>query len=520
MKKIRIICLILSFVLLFQPAVRPIAATDVTDDAVVETTEAVEETTEVTTEATEPAEEPAEEGSFYKVPERFLGDPSIASGVHTLDARFPLTTEKDFELGVKGALLYELNTDTLLYGNNQDEQLYPASLTKMMTALLALEHGDLNAQITVSEAAISDIDPDGSTANLRAGETMTLENLLYCLMVSSANDAACVIGEYVGGSVAGFVDMMNEKAKELDCSGTHFMNPNGLHDPMHYTTARDLAKIMAACLKYPEFEKIYSTPVYDVPATNLCSSRHLESTNYFICTTRTAGYFNEYVIGGKTGFTTPAGRCLACVAEKDGVKLLSVVLGGENSYYDDGVTISAYGSFVQSEKLLNYGFDSFQLMEAISKDQTVGQFQVAGGANSTVGHPAETMKAALPMDFDPADLRWDYVQTNNDLTAPLSAETKLGTVCAWYRNICLTQVDLLSANDVEQMEEVVSEMQQAALEPVEESNGRSILDYVTLAAMILGVVAVVVLLVVLVLVIRRQRMIAKRRKERARRRRP
>lgn len=516
MKKSRLICWILCFALVLQCAVGGIMATDVAEEPVestAQTTQTPEEPQQTEPSDTTPTEPP------YAVPAKYLEDPSIANGVHTIHARYALTTGHDFELGVKAAMLYELNTGTMLYGNNLDQQMYPASLTKIMTCLLALEYGNLTDEITVTESAVSGIDPDGSTANLWVGETMTLENLLYCLMVSSANDAACVIGEYISGSVSDFVKLMNEKAQELDCTGTHFMNPHGLHDPMHYTTARDIGKIMLAALEYPAFETLYSTPSYDVPATNLCESRHLESTNYFISTGRTAGYYDERVIGGKTGFTTPAGRCLACTAQDGDLKLLSVVLGGDSTYQGDGVTILAYGSFVQTEKLLNYGFDNFKLVDAISQSQTVGQFQVSGGANSTVGHPAETLQVALPVEFEQGALRWDYVQTNNNLTAPLQAETELGTVCSWYENFCLTQTALLAANGVEPMEQAISEMQQGDMEPTDQTNGRSWREYVILGAFVFGGIVVLFVVLVLGLVIRNAMIRAKHRRRRRERRR-
>ncbi len=453
------------------------------------------------------------------VPEALLEDPSIASGVHSMDAHYALTDGDDLTVDAKAALLYEMNTGTMLYTINPDQKLYPASVTKIMTCLLALENGTLTDTITVSSEAVSSIDPDGSTVYLQSGEQMTLENLLYCMMVSSGNDAAAVIAEYVSGSQDAFIALMNQRAQELGCTNTHFANPHGLHDENHYTTARDLGKIMLAALEKPMFQTLYATAQYDVPATNMSDVRSLESTNYFINTSRTEGYYDQRVVGGKTGFTTPAGRCLVCTAEDGDLNLLSVVLGGENIYQGDGVTVQAYGNFVQTEKLLDYGFSNFTLVDAISESQTVGQFSVTGGANETVGHPAQTVQVALPVDYKMEDLRWDYVRNDQELTAPMEAETELGTVCAWYQDYCLSQTALLSVNPVEPVSESASQLQQNAQNQEPTKQEKTWKDYAIVAALFVGgLVAVFLLLTVVLAICNSVRRAKHRRRRRDRRR--
>ena len=152
-----------------------------------------------------------------------------------------LSSREQFSVAAKAALLIDLNTNRVVYEQDADERVYPASLTKIMTCLIALENGNLSDVVTVSESALADLDEDSSVAGLVVGEQMTLENLLYCMMVVSGNDACNVIAEHVAGSVTDFVRMMNQRAYELGCTNTHFNNPHGLHDESHYTTARDLA---------------------------------------------------------------------------------------------------------------------------------------------------------------------------------------------------------------------------------------------------------------------------------------
>ena len=158
-----------------------------------------------------------------------------------------LSSREQFSVAAKAALLIDLNTNRVVYEQDADERVYPASLTKIMTCLIALENGNLSDVVTVSESALADLDEDSSVAGLVVGEQMTLENLLYCMMVVSGNDACNVIAEHVAGSVTDFVRMMNQRAYELGCTNTHFNNPHGLHDESHYTTARDLAIITRSC---------------------------------------------------------------------------------------------------------------------------------------------------------------------------------------------------------------------------------------------------------------------------------
>ena len=180
-----------------------------------------------------------------------------------------LSSREQFSVAAKAALLIDLNTNRVVYEQDADERVYPASLTKIMTCLIALENGNLSDVVTVSESALADLDEDSSVAGLVVGEQMTLENLLYCMMVVSGNDACNVIAEHVAGSVTDFVRMMNQRAYELGCTNTHFNNPHGLHDESHYTTARDLAIITQAALKSENFRQIVDTYEYKLPDDNM-----------------------------------------------------------------------------------------------------------------------------------------------------------------------------------------------------------------------------------------------------------
>lgn len=462
MKKTRILSLILALLLTAQvicpvfaseaEATTPLESTDATASETADTTGAPPsngETTEntlpdeTTPAATAPASGVSENNSNFGV-----------------DAPRALAGPETLELDAAAVLLLELNSQTMVYAKNIDTRREPASLTKIMTCLLALEHGTLTDEITVSQAALDDLDPAGSSSGLQAGEVFTLEQLLYCLMIESANDAAPVIAEYISGSESSFVDLMNAKAQELGCEDTHFANTHGLHDDAHYTTARDLAKIMMAALEYEKFQEIYSTSLYELPATNLHEERVLVTTNYLIGTSVTADYYDDRVIGGKTGFTTPAGRCVICVAHSGDLKYLCVVLGASNETVDDYVV---YGSFVTASKALDFGFDNFTFAEVLSPLAPVAQLPVAKATQSVVVTPGESITTLLPADFDESQLSTRYALLSEaGLEAPLEAGQVVGVVQEYYGSVCVGETDLVTVTAVSRNAFAAAAMQTAA----------------------------------------------------------
>ena len=353
------------------------------------------------------------------------------------------------ELVCKGAILVELNSDSTVYEYNADARLFPASLTKIMTCLLALEHGNLSDEVTVDGALIEGMDEDASTINLVDGETMRLEEMLYAVMVPSANDASIIVANHIAGSVEKFVEMMNEKARELGCTGTHFVNPDGLHDENHYTTPRDMAVITKAALQSETFRTICATSVHELPETNRSAARMVYTTNYFMSTIITPNYYWEKVVGVKTGFTTPAGRCLAALVEEDGYSYLSVVMGCETPYDEEGSPV--YGSFTESRKLLEYGLNNFTFAAVLSHISPIAQVPVSSGAvNSVVVAPVEDVNALLPRDYDASRIRIDCELNNGGtLTAPLKADEVVGRATVTYDGRVVGSTDVRTVSAVE-----------------------------------------------------------------------
>lgn len=264
------------------------------------------------------------------------------------------------------AICFDANTGTVLYGKNIDKQEYPASITKIMTVLLALENGNLDDTVTFSENAVYSIEYGSAHLGLTEGEELTLEQCLYGIMLASANEISNAVAEHIGGSVENFANMMNEKAAQLGCVNTHFVNPNGLHDENHYTCAYDMALITQEAMKYDKFREIIHTQEYSYPETNLVKEKRYFANHHGMLMDESRAY--DGFIGGKTGYTDEAWNTLVSTAERNGMLLISVVLHapGQESEYGDTKTV------------LDYGFDNFQEVQVNNLDQSITNTELIG----------------------------------------------------------------------------------------------------------------------------------------------
>ena len=253
---------------------------------------------------------------------------------------------QDMELSMpavsaEAAILFDATHNTVLFEKNADEKLYPASITKLMTALLVLEKADLNDTVVFSKTAVTNLESGAVTLNLREGDRVSVRDCLYGLLLKSANEVANGLAEHVGGSIQGFADLMNQRAAELGCTGTHFTNPSGLNDPDHYTTARDMAKIAGAAFKNETLQKISSSLSYEFPATKAAAARTITPGHKMLYPSDSRYY--EGMVGGKTGYTSLAGNTLVTCTEKDGVRLIAVVLKARSTHYGDTKAMLDYG---------------------------------------------------------------------------------------------------------------------------------------------------------------------------------
>ena len=262
----------------------------------------------------------------------------------------------EISINSRAGILVEVSTGRILYEKRSTEKMWPASTTKIMTAILVLENCNLDDMVTVTETAISNIPSGYVICDLQIGEEISVKDLLNALMIKSANDAAYVLAEHVGGSVNDFAYMMNQKAKELGCTSTHFVNPNGIHNENHYSTAYDLYLIAKYAMKNETFRNLVSTTEYTLPITNKYSNedRSFRTTNDLINPDSSNYYKNA--IGIKTGYTSQAGNCLVSESSRDGLEFISVVLNGDR--------------FTDSKKLFDYAYDNFTLTKIKEKKGT------------------------------------------------------------------------------------------------------------------------------------------------------
>lgn len=325
------------------------------------------------------------------------------------------------ELESEAAFLMERSTGNTLYEKNAEEKMYPASTTKILTAILAIENCDLNEMATVSKNAVSLVPKGYSNAGLVAGENLSIENLLYALMLNSANEAANVLAEHISGSIDEFCKLMNEKAKEIGCTNSNFVNTNGMHDENHYTTAKDLALIANYCMNNETFRKIVSTTTYELPDTNIIKmQRIMKNTNMLIF--ENSKYYYEYAIGVKTGFTSQAGNCLVTCSSKDGIEFIGVTLKSGTSTTDSGLR------FTDGKSLLEYGYENYVLTTIIEKDTLIDNIEIKNATK-------ETKNLSIVVENDITDfvqknleIKQTNVEINNELEAPISKGTVVGKI--------------------------------------------------------------------------------------------
>ena len=356
----------------------------------------------------------------------------------------------------KAVVLADLDSGRLLYSKNADEQRSPASLTKIMTVLLAveaLERGEvtLEEMVTAQSDCLEGLNTDSSTSGIQPGEVMRYQDLLYCAMVHSANEACNVLAHRVSGSVSAFVEKMNERAAELGCTNTHFADPNGLSNENHYTTAYEMYLITREAITHPLFAEICNTRGYDMPATNVSQARSFANSNALISADSEYGssYLYPAAAGVKTGFTQRAGYCLVSTAEKDGVRLLAVVMGCDG-WLNAG--IDEYENFSDTIALYDWAFDNFAYRQAVSTMNVVTRVQVELAADADSGvnlRPQNDVTLLLPKDLDLEKLELQTTIFDDMLVAPISAGTVLGRAEIMIDGVDYGRVNLVNAAEVE-----------------------------------------------------------------------
>lgn len=323
-------------------------------------------------------------------------------------------------LSAKSAALYEPSTDSFLIEKNSNIRLPMASTTKIMTAIVALENAELTDTVTVDERSAG---IEGSSAYLSVGDKYTLSDMLYALMLASANDAASAIACSVCGSVEGFVSLMNKKCDELSLTDTHFENPSGLDSNEHYTTARDLAKLSAYALKNDTFRRLCSTYKKSIGSD--------ENTRHFVNHNKLLKQYPDS-IGVKTGYTKKCGRCLVSAAERDGVLLVGVTLDAPNDWQDHKNMLDYGFSALENRKIADVGDFRFEIPILFSDNETV------------TAQNLTACKAILPIGKDVIS----EVQIPPYLIAPVEYGEVVGKVVFKANDNIIATLDIVATNDI------------------------------------------------------------------------
>lgn len=278
---------------------------------------------------------------------------------------------EEMKIYSEAAILIEAKTGKILYEKNINERKYPASTTKILTAIIAIENCDLNETATASNYAVNSLDSGYTKANIQVGETFTIEQLLNVMMVQSANEAATIIAEHISGNVSEFSKLMNQKAIEIGCKNSNFLNANGIHDENHYSTAYDMALIARYCMKNETFRNLANKMECSLPRTEFWQDEQVEENGerIFYNTNRLLDpnhrYYYPYAIGIKTGFTTPAKNCLVSASNKDGFETIAVILHGETT--EDGLS----ARYLDTINLFEYGYNNYKLEDILQEYPSV-----------------------------------------------------------------------------------------------------------------------------------------------------
>jgi len=348
----------------------------------------------------------------------------------------------------RSVYMVNLETDSVVYGKNIHARMYPASLTKILTAVVVIDMCDniKTTEITAPKSSYFDeiYKVGGANIAIKEGEKFTAEQLLYALMLSSACDAATTLAYHFGnGDPEEFYRLMNEKAKSIGALDSNFLNAHGLHEEKHYSTAYDIAKILEYAVSLPEFLEIICSRTYSIPKTNLTSyKRNIKYTveSFY----PESNFYLENIIGGKSGFTQPAGRCLATYGKKDGLSFICVLMGAN---MDQPAVSSTQINLTYSDtfNLYSYAFENLALKTVISKETIITTLNVVGGKSESVNIITDKDYSFLIDESKKITIKTELPES---LIAPVTLD-KLGSAKIMCDDVCIATISLYAANEVE-----------------------------------------------------------------------
>lgn len=368
---------------------------------------------------------------------------TVSASSSTAKSSWPKGPKVDGE----SAVVMDANTGTILYSKDMNSKRYPASITKVMTALLAVENCSLNETVTFTQEAFYNMEYQATHIGATVGEKLSMEDSLYAVMLASANEVSNAVAIHVAGSVAKFTDMMNARAKELGATNTHFNNPNGLYESNHYTTAHDMALIMRAAMNNKNFRMIAGTKRYQIQPTNKCKEiRYLSNHHQMVNPTSSPKYGYEYALAGKTGFTNEAGNTLVTAAKKDGIELVTVVLKGHSVYVDKNVytdTISLFDFYFQNYKVYNVG--EHNSVPTIKEDKLFTRFNSLFNSSEATISTNGANTVVIPTNKKVSDVV-QSVEYFNDVAIDPAKSNVIGKITYTLEGVTVGQNDIIYDN--------------------------------------------------------------------------
>lgn len=389
-----------------------------------------------------------------------FGSVCVMNGCRTLDGMVPLAGSDRKTNTAQSVVIYERKTKTMIYSYNPDLKLSPGSLAKLVTALVVIERiDDLDTVVTVPKGIAGRVPGGAHIIKLKSEEKLTVNDLLHCMIMQNAADAAAALAEHISGNQQGFVELMNQRVKQMGCLSTEFGNVHGYDNVSHYTTARDMARFMLEAVKNEKFADLIACQSYTVPETNLEAERKFASQNYLMEPTIVPKYNDRRVTGGMGSYSDTAGASVVCTADsttetKQGLDLVCVLMGATREFNPDRTwQVLNYGNFDEMLSLLDYVYNHFKVNRVIYSGQALEQYPVAGGECQVVGEPHVDIDSVLPAEVQMTNLIRNRHINNGGLTAPINKGDMIGTIELWYRNSCLMEAELYAVNGVRTMED-------------------------------------------------------------------
>lgn len=411
-----------------------------------------------------------------------FGSVSVLQGSNTIDGNNPIGGTDRKLTTAQAAFAFERTTGTVIYSYNADSKLSPGSLAKIVTALIAIERCNLDDKVTCSSRNISRLPAGSQNQKLKDSEVLTVNDLIHCLILASANDAAVALAEHIAGNQESFVAMMNQRVQQIGCNNTEFGNIHGLDNASQYTTARDMARIIQEATRNETFRDLFCAVEYTVPETNRTEERHFESQDYLVDSKNVQKFYDQRVTGGMQVYSAASGASVAYTASYHNMDIICVLLGCTREFYENGWQVKTYGNLEEALDLLNYVYNTYKATRVLYYGQALKQFAVSGGECDVVAEPHIDIDTILPADAHMDNLIMEY--DDNGLTAPIAKGENIGSVQVWYRSTCLMEAELFAQEGVRLASDSGLDVQGGADRNSSDSKFTSIVGIISLAILI------------------------------------